>query len=83
MDTSSSSCNNSQAARQRKYHGDPVINDVYFRRFFVPLIVSILVLCGIAVVISTPPGTGVKWDGFAMAFGDTAKAAVRGGARRR
>ena len=74
----SSSCSNS-----KKKFGDPVIKDVYFRRFFVPLIVSILILCGILVIISTPPGTGINWQGFATAFGDTAKTVVKGGARRR
>lgn len=74
----SSSCSNS-----KKKFGDPVIKDVYFRRFFVPLIVSILILCGILVIISTPPGTGIKWEGFANAFGDTAKAVAKVGGRRR
>ena len=74
----SSSCSNS-----KKKFGDPVIKDVYFRRFFVPLIVSILIVCGILVIISTPPGTGIKWEGFANAFGDTAKAVAKVGGRRR
>ena len=81
MDTPNPSCSGGGATRRK--HRDPVIKDVYFRRFFVPLIVSILILCGIAIIISTPPGTGIKWDTFATAFGDTAKAVVKGGGRRR
>jgi hypothetical protein len=81
MDTSNPSC--SSGVKKRRRHRDPVIKDVFFRRFFAPLIVSILVLCGVVVVISTPPGTGINWQGFATAFGDTAKAVVKGGARRR
>jgi hypothetical protein len=76
----SGSCSTSA---KKKYQADPVIKDVYFRRFFAPLIVSILILCGILVIISTPPGTGIKWEGFANAFGDTAKAVAKVGGRRR
>lgn len=81
MDTPNPSCNIS--AKKRRRHKDPVIKDVFFRRFFAPLIVSILILCGVVVVISTPPGTGINWQGFATAFGDTAKAVVKGGGLRR
>jgi len=76
----SGSCSTST---KKKYQADPIIKDVYFRRFFAPLIVSILILCGILVIISTPPGTGIKWEGFATAFGDTAKAVAKVGGRRR
>ena len=81
MDTPNPSC--SIGAKKRRKHRDPVIKDVFFRRFFAPLIVSILILCGVVAVISTPPGTGINWQGFATAFGDTAKAVVKGGGRRR
>ena len=74
-----SSCSTSTS---RHKGGDPVIKDIFFRRFFVPLIVSILILCGIVAVISTPPGTGVKWDTFATGFGDGAKAVAKVGGRR-
>jgi hypothetical protein len=67
----------------RNKNGEPVIKDVFFTRFFMPLIVSILILCGIVVVISTPPGTGIKWDGFATAFGDTVKTVAKVGGKRR
>ena len=81
MDTPNPSCN-IQAVKRRR-HRDPVIKDVFFRRFFAPLIVSILVLCGIVAIISTPPGTGINWEGFATAFGDTAKSVAKVGGRRR
>jgi hypothetical protein len=80
MEDNSASCSTKP---RRKNHGDPVIKDVFFRRFFVPLIVSVLILCGVVTVISTPPGTGVKWDTFASAFGDAAKTVAKVGGRRR
>lgn len=81
MDTPNPSC--STGAKKRRRDRDPVIKDVFFRRFFAPLIVSILILCGVLAVISTPPGTGINWQGFATAFGDTAKTVVKGGGLRR
>ena len=45
------------------------LSDVYFRRLFIPIILTILVLCGAAVIIATPPGTAVKWDSFNTVFG--------------
>ena len=43
---------------------DVEIKDVYFRRFMIPIVVTILILCGVAVIIATPPGTPVKWNTF-------------------
>jgi len=40
------------------------VKDVYFRRFVVPIVITILLLCGAAVVIATPPGTPVAWSTF-------------------
>ena len=45
------------------------ISDAYFRRFFIPIVITILVMCGVAVIIATPPGTPVKWDTLSTAFG--------------
>ena len=45
------------------------VSDVYFRRFLIPIVITILVMCGVAVIIATPPGTPVKWDTFSSAFG--------------
>lgn len=40
------------------------LKDVYFRRFLIPIMVTFLILCGIAVIVATPPGTPVQWDTF-------------------
>ena len=48
---------------------DVEINDTYFRRFLIPIVASILVMCGVAVILATPPGTPVKWNTFSSAFG--------------
>ena len=32
------------------------VNDVYFRRIFVPVLIGVLVLITIFVIITTPPG---------------------------
>ena len=45
------------------------IQDTYFRRFFVPIVVSILILCGVAAVIVVPPGTNADWPTSATALG--------------
>ena len=45
------------------------IKDTYFRRFIMPIIISLLVLCGAFVIVITPPGTPAKWDSFGTAFG--------------
>jgi hypothetical protein len=45
------------------------IKDTYFRRLFVPIVISILMLCGAAVVIFVSPGTQVKWETSATALG--------------
>ena len=47
--------------------GEVELKDTYFRRFFVPLIITLLVLCGVAVLLATPPGAPVRWDTFASA----------------
>ena len=44
------------------------IEDTYFRRLFVPIVVSILLLCGAAAVIVVPPGRPVKWETSATAL---------------
>ena len=48
---------------------DPEIKDVYFRRFVIPIVLTMLVLLGAAVIIVTPPGSAVKWDSFKTVFG--------------
>jgi hypothetical protein len=46
---------------------EPEIKDSYFRRLFIPIVITILVLCGIAVIIATPPGTPVEWNTYFQA----------------
>lgn len=41
---------------------DPEISDVYFRRFVVPIIVTILIFAFIIVIIGNRPGTDVNWN---------------------
>lgn len=66
--------------RARHQSNDPVINTTYFYRFFVPFIISMLILMAIGVIISYVPGTPVPWvPTFAGAF-QTARAV--GGRRR-
>lgn len=36
------------------------IQDTYFRRVFVPIILAILVLAGIAVILYTTPGSNIE-----------------------
>jgi len=43
---------------------EPEVKDVYFRRFVIPIVITILLLCGVAVIIATPPGTPVNWATF-------------------
>jgi len=41
---------------------DSRISDTYFRRLVVPVTITILILCAIAALIQTPPGTPAKWN---------------------
>jgi hypothetical protein len=54
------------------------IDDTYFRRFFVPLVISILVIVGIFVIIAAQPGTALEWNTTSSIFGNT----MNGGMRR-
>jgi hypothetical protein len=53
------------------------VKDTYFRRFLVPMIVTLLIICGIVVIIATPPGTPVAWNTFSSAFGANQMAGFR------
>lgn len=48
---------------------EPEIKDTYFRRFLVPIIISLLIFAAIAVVIATPPSTKVNWESFSTVLG--------------
>lgn len=49
------------------------IEDTYFRRLFVPIVVSILILCGIVAVIVVPPGAPMEWETSSSALGAVKK----------
>jgi hypothetical protein len=54
------------------------IKDVYFRRFLVPLVITLLILAGAACIIADVPGTKADFDSYGTVFG--AQAAQLGGA---
>ena len=56
---------------------DPEINDVYFRKFLIPLLLTIVALLGAAAMIATPPGTPLKWDTFSSALGSSVEQTTR------
>ena len=45
------------------------IKDVYFRRFLVPLVITLLILAGAACIIADVPGTKVEFDSYGTVFG--------------
>ncbi len=57
------------------------IDDTYFRRFFVPLVISVLVIAGVFVVVTAVPGTPVNWNNAPSVFGNVANN-MNGGMRR-
>lgn len=57
------------------------IDDTYFRRFFVPLVISFLVIAGVFVIVTASPGTPVDWKTSSSIFGDVANN-MNGGMRR-
>ena len=61
---------------------DRNIDDTYFRRFFVPLVISILVIAGVFVIITAQPGTNIEWNTSSSVFGAGANNAMNGGMRR-
>lgn len=58
------------------------IDDTFFRRFLVPIVISILVIVGIFVIIAAPPGTSVPWNSQSSIFGNGVNNAMNGGRRR-
>jgi hypothetical protein len=45
------------------------IKDVYFRRFLVPIVISILILAAVVCVVTDTPGTAASWNASATVFG--------------
>ena len=46
------------------------IKDVYFRRFLVPIIITVLILAGAACIITDAPGSKVDLNTYSTVFGD-------------
>ena len=46
------------------------IKDVYFRRFLVPLIITLLILAGAACIIADVPGSKVDFNSYGTVFGE-------------
>lgn len=58
---------------------EPVqINDVYYRRFFVPVVIAVIVFAAIACIISNVPGVKPQWETYGTVFGSQVKAQVAG-----
>lgn len=58
---------------------DPVqINDVYYRRFFVPVVVAVIIFAAIACIIGNVPGVKPQWETYGTVFGDQVRAQVAG-----
>ena len=61
------------------------IDDTYFRRFLVPLVISLLVIVGVFVIIAAQPGTAVEWNKTQTVLGNAMNGGMRrlfGGSRR-
>jgi len=56
---------------------EPEIKDTYFTRFFVPVVISFLILSIVAAIISTPSGTQIQWSTFSTAFSAPVKVGGR------
>ncbi len=59
------------------------IKDVYFRRFLVPIVIAILIIAGIACIISDTPGQKVEWNTYGSVFGAQVAGAIFSAKRKR
>ena len=49
---------------------EPVqINDVYYRRFFVPVVIAVIVFAAIGCIIANVPGVKPQWETYGSVFG--------------
>jgi hypothetical protein len=53
------------------------IKDVYFRRFLVPIVISLLIIAGIACIISDSPGMKPEWNTYGSVFGAQVAGALK------
>lgn len=49
------------------------LRDTYFRRLFVPVVISILALCLVATIVVMSPGIPVKWETSSTVLGSAIK----------
>lgn len=57
---------------------DPVeVKDVYFRRFFVPVVIAILILAGIYCIVTDQPGVAPEWNTSNSVFGAQVAGALK------
>lgn len=61
---------------------DVEIKDVYFRRFFVPVVIAILLLAGVFCILYNVPGVKPEWDTYSSVYGGQLLNQVAGGLRR-
>lgn len=53
------------------------IKDVYFRRFLVPLVITLLILAGAACIIADIPGSKVDFESYGTVFGSQLGGALK------
>jgi hypothetical protein len=46
------------------------IKDVYYRRFFVPVVIALVFFAFVAVVLAVPPGSQLGWKTANSPFGN-------------
>jgi hypothetical protein len=53
------------------------IKDVYFRRFLVPLVITLLILAGAACIIADVPGTKVDFNTYGSVYAEQLGGALK------
>ena len=53
------------------------IKDVYFRRFLVPIVITLLILAGAACIIADVPGAKVDFNSYGSVYGEQLGGALK------
>lgn len=53
------------------------IKDTYFRRFLVPIVIALLILAGIACIVTDSPGIKPEWNTYGTVFGAQVAGALK------
>jgi hypothetical protein len=62
----------------------PTLRSSYFRKFFVPIVLTALLFAAVYVMLTTPPNIAAPWNTFNTVFGGAeAGVGMLGGALRR